>query len=182
MLVRNEKSPEMMTIEVTNPSINKRTLKELHFERYQSVVISRVIRGDRTIIALNDTVILEGDRLVAVGLKDNLLKLCNDIGHKIEIDFHNSDHVKFRKVTVDSEEVIGKNLKELGLRRAYGVTVTRFERGGFEYNQNPSWRLERGDVLTLVSSEDRLKEVETLFSRNHLSVTNVNILYLCLFC
>lgn len=179
-LIRNEESPELRTIEVTNNSINKKTIKELHFERYHSIVISRVIRMDRTIIALNDTVILKGDILVAVGLKKDLEKLCNDIGKKAEIDFHNSDHIKFRKVTVESEDVIGKNFTDLGLRTAYGVTVTRIERGGFEYNQNPKWRLERGDVLTIVSSEDRLNEVETLFSRRHLTVTNVHVLSLSL--
>jgi putative transport protein len=178
--IRNEESPEVMTIEVTHATYNKKTIKEIHFERYHSIVISRVIRGNRNIIALNDTVILKGDRLVAVGLEEDLKKLCKDIGKRVEIDFQNSDHIKLRKVTVDSEEVVGKNLKELGLRSAYGVTVTRIERGGFEFSQNPKWRLERGDVLTIVSSEDRIKEVESLFSRNHLQVTNVHILSLSL--
>jgi putative transport protein len=177
-VIRNAESPEMMTIEVVNSSFHKRTLKEIHFERYHSVVISRVIRKDRTIIALNDTVILKGDRLVAVGLKHDLENLCHTIGEKVENAFRNSDHVLFRKITVDSEEVFGKNLKELDLRKTYGVTVTRLERDGFEFYQNPRIRLERGDVLTVVSSEDRLNEVETLFSRNHLKVTNVHILSL----
>jgi putative transport protein len=175
---RNEESPEAMTIEVTNGFYHKKTLMEFHFDLYHSIVISRVIRKDRTIIALNDTVILKGDRLVAVGLKDDLEKFCQDIGKEVEIDFRNTDHIKFRKVTVDSEEVIGKNLKELGLRSKYGVTVTRIARSGLEYNQNPKWRLERGDVLTIVSSEDRLNEVEMLFSRKHHTVTNVHILSL----
>ncbi|MFC0472148.1 aspartate:alanine exchanger family transporter [Halalkalibacter kiskunsagensis] len=178
--VRNERSPEVITIEVTNPSINKRTLKELRFNQYKSVVISRVIRGDRNIIALNDTVILRGDRLVAVGLREDLDHICNDIGREVEADFKNSDHVKLRKVVVNSEEMIGKNLRELELRRMYGVTVTRIERGGFEFNQNSKWRMERGDVLSLVSSEDRLNDVEKLFSKKTLTVTNVHIFSLSL--
>ncbi len=178
--VKNEDSPELITIEVTNPAINKRTLKELRFDKYNSVVISRVIRGDRNIIALNDTVILKGDRLVAVGLRVDLDRLCHDIGREVDTNLINSDHVKLRKVVVDSEELIGKNLRELQLRRTYGVTVTRMERGGFEFNQNQKWRLERGDVLTMVSSEDRLKEVEKLFSRKSLAVTNVHVFSLSL--
>ncbi|SEM96141.1 putative transport protein [Mesobacillus persicus] len=176
--VRNEESPELMTIEVTNPAVNKRTLDELKFHRYNSVVISRVIRGNRNIIALNDTVILKGDCLVAVGLREGLEQLCRDVGVKVEANLVNSDHVELRKVVVASEEMIGKTLKDIGLRKNHGVTVTRIERGGFEFNQNRKWRLERGDVLTLVSSEDRLDEVETLFSRNHLTVTNVHLLSL----
>lgn len=178
--VRNDESPELMTIEVTNPSFHKRTIKELSFHKYNTVVISRVIRADRTIIALNDTVILSGDRLVAVGLRADLRKLCKDIGREAAINLENADHIKLRKVLVDADDIIGKNLMELGLRGTYGVTVTRVERGGFEFNQDPKWRLERGDTLTIVSSEDRLNEVEKLFARKHLAVTNVDIFSLSL--
>ncbi|OCA85752.1 YidE/YbjL duplication [Bacillus sp. FJAT-27225] len=182
--IRNEESPEVLTIGITNPALNKMTLKELHFNKqfnqYNSVVISRVIRGDRNIIALGDTVILKGDHLVAVGLKNDVQKLCKQIGKKVESHFENYDHIVHRKITVGAEEMIGKTLKELGLRRKYGVTVTRIERGGFEYNQSPRWRLERGDVLLTVSSEDRLNDVEKLFSRKNLTVTNVHILSLSL--
>ncbi|WP_239094441.1 TrkA C-terminal domain-containing protein [Bacillus sp. B15-48] len=174
---RNEASPELMTIEVTNGLLNKRTLKELKLHRYNTV-ISRVIRGVRNIIALNDTVLLKGDRLVAIGEKKDLERLCKDIGVQVATNFNNSDHIKLRKVVVDSDEFVGKNLEELGLRSIYGVTITRIERAGLEYNQNPKWRLERGDVVTIVSSEDRLNKVETLFSKNHLTVTNVHILSL----
>ena len=177
---RTEGSPEVMTIEVNHSSVHKRTLKELKFNRYKSVVISRVIRGDRNIIALNDTVILIGDRLVAVGLRPDLEELCHDIGKEVRSDFSNSDHVQLRKVVVDSEEMIGKSLRELELRRRYGVTVTRMERGGFEFNQSSKWRLERGDTLTLVSSEDRLNSIEKLFSKKTLTVTNVHIFSLSL--
>ncbi|MDQ0230071.1 aspartate:alanine exchanger family transporter [Metabacillus malikii] len=175
---KNEESPEVMTIEVTNPSINKRTLKELKFEKRNSVVISRVIRGTRNIIALNDTVLLIGDQLVTVGTKRELNAFSSYAGVEVQTNLINVDNIIFRNVIVDSDEVIGKNLKELQLRRKYGVTVTRMERAGIEYPQNPRIRLERGDVLRLVSSEDRLDEVEKLFARNKLTVTNVDLLSL----
>ncbi|RSK29365.1 YidE/YbjL duplication [Bacillus sp. HMF5848] len=173
--VRNEESPEVTTIEVTNPSIHKQTLKELNFNKFQSVVISRVIRNDRNIIALGDTVILKGDRLVTVGLRSHIERFRDYVGKEVTTNLKNADHIKLRKIVVDSEETIGKNLKELHLRRKYGVTVTRFERGGFEYNQNARIRLERGDILTVVSSVDRLDDVEKLFSRKRLAITNVHI-------
>ncbi|WP_246880145.1 aspartate:alanine exchanger family transporter [Bacillus suaedae] len=178
--LRNAESPKVVTIQVTEEWIHKRTLSELGFGRYRSVVISRVIRGDRNIIALKDTVILKGDRLVAVGMQNDLDEFCHDVGKEVETNFKNADHIQLRKVVVDSEEMLGKNLKELSLRSLYGVTVTRIERSGFEFNQNPNWPMERGDVLTLVSSEDRLDEVEALFSRKRLTVTNVHIFSLSL--
>lgn len=177
---RSDSSPEVITVKVSNESFNKRTLKELKLNKYKSVVISRVIRENRNIIALNDTVILVGDRLVAVGLRADLDEFSAEIGKEVASDFVNADHVKLRKVTVDSEDMIGKNLRELELRRIYGVTVTRLERGGFEFNQNSKWRMERGDILTLVSSEDRLNDVEKLFNKKTLMVTNVHIFSLSL--
>jgi putative transport protein len=176
--IRNESSPEVITIEVINPSLDKSNLEELQLRDYNSVVISRVIRGSRNIIALSDTVIRTGDRLVAVGLRADLDKLAQDIGQEVPTNFSNADHVKLRKMTVLSEELVGKTIKDLNLRASYGVTVTRMERSGIEYNQNPKWRLERGDVLTMVSSEDRLNEVEKLFNRKRLAVVNVHLLSL----
>ncbi|WP_412969111.1 aspartate:alanine exchanger family transporter [Fredinandcohnia sp. 179-A 10B2 NHS] len=173
--VRNEESPEVMTIEVTNQSINRKTLSELKFQKRNSIVISRVIRGHRSIIALNDTVILKGDRLVTVGERLELNKFCKFVGIEVPTSLQNVDHIKLRKVVVDSEEVIGKTIKELNLRKEYGVTVTRIERSGIEFSQNAKMRLERGDVLTIVSSEDRLNDVEKLFTRKKLLVTNVHI-------
>ncbi|WP_078546687.1 aspartate:alanine exchanger family transporter [Litchfieldia alkalitelluris] len=173
--VRNAESPEVITIEVTNPAINKKTLKELKFQKINSVVISRVIRGSRNIIALNDTVILKGDRLVTVGTKTELESFCKYVGVKVATNFENADHIMLRKVVVDSDETIGKTLKELNIRGDYGVTVTRIERSGLEFSQNARMRLERGDILTIVSSEDRLKDVEKVFTSKKLTVTNVHI-------
>lgn len=178
--IRRTSSPDVMTIEVTSDAVHKRTLKELRLAEGTSAVISRVIRGDRTIISLSDTVIMKGDRLVAVGNKRDLAHLCEEVGKEVPTNFSNHDNIKLRKVTVESEEVVGKSLRELALRRTYGVTVTRIERVGFEFNQNPGWRLEQGDILTVVSSEGRLDELERLLSTKKLEVTNIHLFSLAL--
>jgi len=173
--VKNKHAPEVITVEITNPDLNKKKLSEVKFPNLSTVVISRVIRDKRTIIALSDTVLLLGDKLVGVGSHDEMGAFSNFVGKVVDVPFENTDHIQLRKVTVDSEDIIGKNIKELRLRRDYGVSVTRIERGGIEMNQNPNMRLIRGDVLTIVSSEDRLEQVEKLFARKKLAVTNVDI-------
>lgn len=178
--MKRKSAPKVMTIEITQDFVHKRTLKELRLAEGTSVVISRVIRGDRTIISLSDTVILRGDRLVAVGNQTDLETLCQEVGREVPTNFSNHDNIQLRKIKVESEEVLGKSLRELALRRTYGVTVTRIERVGFEFNQNPGWRMEQGDILTVVSSEGRLDEVERLFSRKDLEVTNIHLFSLSL--
>lgn len=178
--VRHQKSPEVMIIEVTNDQAHKRTLKELAVGKGTSAVISRVIRGDRNIISLSDTVILKGDLLVTVGLPSDLKVIMEQLGKEAAHAFENQDHVQLRKITVAANDMVGKSIRELALRGRYGVTVTRIERGGFEFNQHPGWRLEQGDILTIVSSEERIDEVEKMFSRRKLDVTNVHIFSLSL--
>ena len=62
------------------------------------------------------------------------------------------------------------------MRRKYGVTVTRIERNGIEYSQNSTLPLEIGDVLTVVSNENRLDEVEKVLSKRTFKMSNLDIL------
>lgn len=177
---RHKGSPESIIIRVENDDFHKKTLNELKLNKNNSVVISRVIRGDRSFLGRNDTVILKGDELICVGFRDDLENLVEKIGSIVEKTRDYGSYLSIRKITVDSDELIGKNLRELDLRSKFGVNVTRMERGGFEFHQNPSWRLERGDVLTVVGSDRRLNEVEKLFGARQLAETNVHILSLSL--
>ncbi|CAM3909355.1 TrkA C-terminal domain-containing protein [Alkalicoccus chagannorensis] len=178
--VRSEDAPDVMTIEVDDEDAHKRTLKELQVGRGTSAVVSRVIRGTRNIISLSDTVILKGDHLVTVGKKEDLEEIRDQLGFEVTDPMENQDHVQLQQITVGAEDMVGKSLSELALRGKYGVTVTRIERGGIEYNQRPGWRLEQGDVLTVVSSEDRIDEVKKLFQRKNLQTTNIHLFSLSL--
>lgn len=173
-------SPIIMTIEITNPKLHKKTIEELHISNNLSVVISRIIRNDRTFIATSDVVLLCGDQLVTVGSQEDLETVSQLIGKTVKTNLENKDNIHVRKVTVDAYEMIGKSLEELGLRKEYGITVTRIERNGIHLNQNPKMRLSRGDVLTIVSSDDRLDRVEKLFTKRDLTITNVHIFSLSL--
>lgn len=173
--IKSAHPPEVMTIKVTHPAINKKTLKELAFHK-NSIVISRVIRNGHTNIALSDSVILLGDKLVAVGIKPELDTFAEYVGEKVKTNLNNPDNIQLRKITVESDDIVGQSIKKLKLRRKYGTTVTRIVRNGIELNQNPNIPLIRGDVLTMVSTEDRLDEVDNIFAKKKLSATNVHIL------
>lgn len=172
--IKSDHPPIVATIKVTNPDLDKKTLKELAFHK-NSVVISRVIRNGHTNIALSDTVILLGDKLVAVGIKPELETFTHEVGEKAAVELENPDNIQLRKITVEADDIVGQSIKKLKLRHDFGTTVTRIVRNGIELNQNPNMPLIRGDVLTVVSTEDRLNEVEQLFAKQKLTVTNVHI-------
>ncbi|MBB5172344.1 aspartate:alanine exchanger family transporter [Texcoconibacillus texcoconensis] len=173
-------APQSMTIKVESDAVHKKTLKELRLDRNNSVVISRVVRGERTFIGRNDTVVLKGDLLIAVGYLGDLRQLRDRIGSQVKGEVDYTDHLLLKRITVESQELVGKSLRELNLRATYGVTVTRIERGGFEFNQSATWRLEEGDILTVVGSEDHIQEIEKLFGKHEHEETNVHIMSLSL--
>lgn len=172
--VKNEHSPEVMSFKVTNPKLHKKTLKELAISK-KAVVISRIIRNGHTMIALSDTTVLMGDNLVTVGEEEELKSFGNYVGQQVNTQLENPDNIQFKKVTVEDETIIGKSIQELKLREKYGATVTKIEREGLELNQQPNMSLLRGDVLTIVSTEDRLNQVEKLFSQKNVTLTNIHI-------
>lgn len=178
--VRHKGSPRSMMIHLENEEMHKKTLKELGLSKNSSVVISRIIRGDRSFLGRNDTVLLKGDEIIAVGYSEDLNKLKDKMGSEVSHKIEFINNLSIKRIIVDSQEMIGKSLREIKLRTEFGVTVTRMERGGFEFNQNPTWRLERGDVLTVVGSDRRLAEVEKLFGTRKLTETNVHIFSLSL--
>lgn len=175
---RDKKSPVVTTVEVLNPAIHKQTINELPFFKKSSVVISRVIRNSHCIIPLHDTVLLQGDRLVMVGARAELDNILENFGKEVENDFKNMDNILTRKIVVESNEIAGKSIKKLELRKKYGVTITRIEREGIEYSQNSTLPLEIGDVLTVVSNDKRLDEVEKIFAKRTYKMTNIDILSL----
>ncbi|WP_078553607.1 aspartate:alanine exchanger family transporter [Bacillus alkalicellulosilyticus] len=173
--VRKTSTLEKRIIEVTKDRIHKRTIKEIQQELKSAVVISRIMRGDRNFLGRNDTVLLKGDKMIVVGYPEDLEPFQLEIGNQVKEDIHFQTNLKIHRVVVESQELLGKNVRDIKLREQYGVTVTRMERAGYEFPQSPTWRFERGDILTIVGSDRRIEEVKKLFGISTLNETNVHI-------
>lgn len=175
--VVHKSSLQTIAILVKNDPVHKKTLKELQLKLKSSVVISRVVRGNRNFLGRNDTVLLKGDEVIAVGHPEDLTVLKNALGIEVlSSEVNIRDNLKTYRVVVISKMVTGKNLREIDLRDKYGVNVTRIERGGFEFNQSPTWRFEKGDIITVLCSPERIGPVEELFGSKQLTETNVHLL------
>lgn len=172
--VKHKSSLRNMAISIESDEIHKKTLKELQSLLKTSVVISRVIRGDRNFLGRNDTVLLKGDEIIVVGYPEDLKKLKDAVGREVT-NVKMRENIQMHRVVVDSQDLIGKSLREIKLREKYSVTVTRLERGGFEFNPSATWRFESGDVLTVVCSPERIKAVQDLFGTKQFQETNVHI-------
>lgn len=173
--IKHKSSLKKMTILIESNNVHKKTLKELQRNIKSSAVISRIIRGDRNFLGRNDTVLLIGDEIIAVGYPEDLNKLRDTMGREVTTDVNIRENIRMHRVVVDAQELIGKSLREINLREKYSVTVTRLERAGYEFPPTATWRLERGDVLTVVCSPERIKAVEELFGTKRHEEANIHI-------
>lgn len=148
-------APESMSLEVANPQLDGRPLSALAGVIQAEFVVSRILRGQEVFTPVQDTPLRKGDVLLVVGSRVVLDRLRLLVGQESAVDLRKvAGPLVSRHVVVSRKPVIGRTLSQLGLRRRYGVNITRIQRAGVEFVPSPSVRLQFGDRLTVVGGQD----------------------------
>jgi putative transport protein len=156
----SERTPDYIDLEVTNPNVDGLALRNLPFVAEVGVVFSRLLRGGTVTVPKDDSVVRLGDGLRLVGPKAKLMQFEPVIGRKSSIDLKSvPSELTTEHLYVTKRQVLGKSLGELDLERAYGAVVTRITRADVEFAANDSVRLQFGDFLFVVGSEEGVAQV-----------------------
>lgn len=148
-------APESVSLEVANPQLDGRPLSALAGVIQAEFVVSRILRGQEVFTPVQDTPLRGGDVLLVVGARAVLDRLRLLVGKESAVDLKKvSGPLVSRHVLVSRKPVIGRTLAQLGLRRRYGVNITRIQRAGVEFVPSPAVRLQFGDRLTVVGGQD----------------------------
>jgi putative transport protein len=159
----NERIPDYIDLEVTNPNVDGLALRDLPFAAEAGVVFSRLLRGGNVTVPEDDSVVRLGDSLRLVGPKARLLQFEPVIGRKSSIDIKSvPSDLTTGHLYVTKRQVLGKGLGELNFERAYGAVVTRITRADVEFAANDRVRLQFGDSLFVVGSENGVSQVGEL--------------------
>ncbi len=149
-----------LNLEVTNPNLNGLALKDIPSLEEFKIVISRVFHDKIVQVAEPDTRLALGDVLLAVGLKVNLDKLRILVGPESKLDLQKiPSAITSRQIIVTRPIALGMVLDDLALLERFGVTVTRVIRAEIEWSPLSDFRLQFGDVLTVVGEEEDIKKV-----------------------
>ncbi|QOV89456.1 putative transporter [Humisphaera borealis] len=159
---RNPPAPPLsrVALEVTNPNIDGRALLQIPVADRGEVVISRILhKVDGVVrIAYPETVVLQGDILLAVGPPDAVEDLKMVVGGESTVDLVSaSKQFAMKTILITRKEVLGRTVDELNLDHRYGLRATRVRRGDVELPPSPGVRLQFGDVLTVVGEEESAK-------------------------
>ncbi|MFH0841550.1 MAG: putative transporter [Bacteroidota bacterium] len=155
-----EKLPERVSIIITNKEVFNKTIREITGKIKQRFIVSRVLHKGELILPGPDTIIHEKDVILVVSQKALIDGIIAQLGAISEMDLSSqSGNLVSRRILVTNKEVFGKNLGDLQLRTRYNINITRVYRSGIELIAMPSLRLQMGDKLTVVGSENSLEKV-----------------------
>ncbi|PKO99230.1 MAG: transporter [Bacteroidetes bacterium HGW-Bacteroidetes-8] len=160
-----------LSIAINNPSIYGKKIESIKKLLERSFVISRVKRSNGEVtIAGAGTILDKGyEVLVILGKRDHdsIVAFLGEEVKRSDEDWSINDlKVMPKRVMVTKDQVNGKSLSDLKLGRAFGITVTRINRAGVDLVAKPDLKLQIGDRLTVVGTEDSIEAAAKLLGNS----------------
>lgn len=170
------------SLEVKNPAVFGKTIRELSELSDIRFVISRVLHpeNDRVEIASSKTVLNEGDRIYVATTPEDSEKIATFMGAKVNMDKSEWEmldkHLVSRRILITKSNINGKSLGQLNLRLNFGVNITRVNRSGVDLIAEPGLKLQMGDRVTVVGDENAIKSVETVLGNQLKRLNEPNLI------
>lgn len=138
---------------------------------------SYLVRDGEIRVALPDERLLEGDRVLLVGVPDAVRHAASVLGRELEERLEDDRSVvHFRRFVLSNPAVAGSTVAGLHIPKRYGGLVTRVRRGDQDLLATAEMRLQLGDRVRVVAPRDRLSELSGLFGDSERKVTEVDFL------
>ena len=160
---------------VRNPGIVGIKLKELNLRKLAGIGLLTVKRGEKIEIANADTVLQLNDHVLTEGHLQNLLEIEEYIGPEVIDKVFNRHQYETARVVINRKHIIHRSLSELPL----GVIMTQIQRIGVDLAIKPDTKLERGDIVTIVGTENKLKHAIALLGRQEHKIFETDIFTFC---
>lgn len=173
-------SARRMYCEVNNPAIFGKTLKEITSQIKEKFVVSRIMQDGEISCAGPDTLLKQGDKLLIITSPSNAESIRIVFG--AELPPHTQDWQKrderhlSKGLTITNSSMTGKKLRDLNIRSAYDVIVTRVLRAGVQLFAHPDFILQMGDGIQVVGAEANINAVAKLVGNKPESLTRPNLI------
>lgn len=171
---QNEDNPDdtiKTSIQIANPAIYGKKIVDIKRLIDKHFVISRVAKGDEWVkIAGAETVLDKGYEILVITEiqdKDSVVAFLGKEIFKSEEKWNINDlNVLPRRVLVTKSAVNGKSLSDLKLGKAFGITVTRINRAGLDLVARANLKLQIGDRLTIVGTQESIDAAASLLGNS----------------
>jgi len=160
-------SLETLDVALRNPGVAGMEVREIVRSAEQGVVVSRMLRAGQLRVPRADTRVQPGDVLHLVGPRPMLERLKAYLGQESDVSVTTKGtDVRWERLVVTSDHVLGKTIAQLDLADAYGVVISRVTRAGVELVPSPALHLQFGDILTAIGRPEDIHRVAGLMGNS----------------
>ncbi|AOV98420.1 transporter [Edwardsiella hoshinae] len=168
---------QTMNIMVRNPNLDGLSIQEVPILNSDTIVCSRLKRGDLLMVPLPTTEIAIGDLLHLVGQKSELENARLVIGEQVDTSLSTrGTELQVSRVVVTNEKVLGKKIRDLNLKQKYDVVISRLNRAGVELVASNNATLQFGDILNLVGRPQSIDAVAAIVGNAQQKLQQVQML------
>jgi len=155
--------PYHMTITANNKSLVGKSFSEVGQFLGRTFICTRIKHDGIIFQAKADTVFTLGDKMKIVCAADDAEAITAFLGDPIQMDW-DEDHspIVSKRVVVTKAEIEGKTFEDMQFSSVYGVNITRFTRSGMDLFADRDLKMQIGDRLMVVGSEQNVKRVADL--------------------
>jgi putative transport protein len=149
-----------VNLEVTNPNLFGMRLDRVPVLAGSSIVASRLWQDGRLTVPRPDTLLREGDVLLAVGRREDLDALRVVVGRESERDLRAMPSaITTKRLIVTRASATGRTIEDLGFLQRFGVQITRVSRAEVELPPSPGFELQYGDTVLAVGEAGDIPKV-----------------------
>jgi putative transport protein len=160
---------------VIGPALDARTRTVAQVSDTLGLVVSRITRAGRTVVADRGAAIEPGDLLVVTGREDDLDTAVQRLGaySVVEPWFDRTD-IDFRRITVSTPDLVTRRVADLDLAGRFGAVVSRVRRGDVDLLARPDLRLQLGDRLRVTAPRTQMTEVADYLGDSERKAGDIN--------
>lgn len=158
-----------ITLEIENPNLNGVAIRNIPGLGLDGVILSRIRRKDEQEAngVSGDTIVHVGDRVLAIGQSDALMRVTLGMGKEVTEDLRKAPgNVIAKRVIVTNKRVIGKSVGNLQIDLKYGVTISRVSRQDMILSAGADLKLQFGDMVNVVGEEASIEQVQHLLGNS----------------
>lgn len=164
---------------VTEDKGNGKKISWLTEQLNSKFIISRIrpANSDEAVLADGETVLHTGDKVLIVAGKNDLPEIFSLLGEESDYEWNITEHNLISgQILISKNELHGKTLAELNIRKNFEASITRVNRAGLDLVASPDLRLHIGDRVTIVGSEDAISHAEHLLGNSLKRLNQPNLI------
>lgn len=177
-LSKNHQPITIQHVELTNPNIFGKEVKDLGLNAIAPVVMTRLLRtgADEPILVGADTVLRAGDHIRLAGRKKDLDAIQLFLGKIIESEIKFERTLINKRLIVSNTTVSGMSLHQLNCPEVFNVQITRITRNGIDLPPRENLRIHLGDTIFAVGDIRALENMAKMLGNDHKEVYSINLL------